>query len=102
MRDGVLVFQGPTLSSSGALQRLHVVTHGRAVGEWRGGAVARKPLNWAPILATDLMVAALWLASLCRGLLLALGNIPGPRRMQRQECALDQLILQRVDKLFCL
>lgn len=82
MRDGVLVFQGPSLSSSGGWQSLHVITHGGALVDRRGRAVAWKPLSWASILATDLMVAALLLASLRRALLLALGNIPGPRRMQ--------------------
>lgn len=102
MRDGDLVFQGAPLSSSGGLQSLHVITHGGALIDWRGRAVTWKPLSWAPILATDLMAATVLLASLRRGLLLALGNIPGPRRMQCEESTLDQFILQRVDELFCL
>lgn len=94
------MLQGPGLSSGGGLQSLHVVTHGGALVDRRGGAVAREPLSRAPVLAADLMVAAVLLASLRRGWLLALGNVAGPRSVQREERALDQLILQRVDELF--
>lgn len=45
------------------------------------------------------MVVTLLLASLHRGLLLVLGNVPGPCRMQCQQCALDQFILKCVNKL---
>lgn len=57
--------------------------------------MARTPLSRALIL-----VVALLLASLRQVLLLALGNVAGPRRVQRQERALDQFVLQRVDELF--
>lgn len=100
MRDGVLVLQGRGLSDGGGLQSLHVVAHGGALIDRRGGAVAREPLSRAPVLAADLMVAAVLLASPRRGWLLALGTVAGPRSVQREERALDQLILQRVDELF--
>lgn len=83
MRDGVLVLQGPGLSPGGGLQSLHVVTHGGALVDRRGGAVAREPQSRALVLAADLMVAAVLLASLRRGWLLALGNVAGPRSVQR-------------------
>lgn len=92
------MLQGPGLSSAGGLQSLHVVTHGGALVDRRGGAVAREPLSRAPVLAAGLMVAAVLLASLRRGWLLA--PVAGPRSVQREERALDQLILQRVDELF--
>lgn len=99
MGDGVLVFQGPALSSGGGLRSLHAVAHRGALVDRRGRAVARQPLSRALILASALMVVAVLLTSLRRGLLLALGNEARPRSMQRQERALDQFILQRVDEL---
>lgn len=83
MRDGVLLFQGPTLSSSGGLRSPHVVTHRGALIDRCGRAVARKPLSWALILVAALMVVAWSLSSLRRGLPLALGNVARPRRVQR-------------------
>lgn len=62
--------------------------------------MARQPLGRALVLLAAPGIVVLLLVSLRRRLLVALGHVAGPRRVQRQQCALDQFILKRVNKLF--
>lgn len=84
VRNGVLVLQRAALASRRALGSFHIVTHGRVVSDGRGRTVTRESLRRARVLVAALQDVALMLASLRRVLLLALGDVSGPCRVQCQ------------------
>lgn len=99
VRDGVLVLQLPPLRPGRGLRAAHVVAHDCAV-RGRRGTVARQTLRRARVLLTaSVAVVLLQRLSRHRRLLLALGHVAGPRRVQRQQRALHHFILERVDEL---
>lgn len=64
--------------------------------------MARKSLSRTLRLVAALVDLALMLARLHLALLLALGHIPGPSCVQREQSTLDQFVVERVNKLLCL